>query len=344
MKNLILAILLFMSSNIISGQCNLKITTNINPQITICKNGNYLIKPIVNIPASLTLYKDNEFYANMDEGYYNITVIGKYKLLATSNDDQSCTVWSNEFTVSMMDYPVVQINAVKTSFCPSELLTITSNMNSQSEWNYQWYNADVPLQGEISNNLNVSKTGNYRLEVSKNECSKYSDFIYVKKLNAPIADFELSLVGAKGVNLTNTTTGANSFSWEFGDGGSSKYTNPSHTYNSNGDYNITLIATSDNGCNDTIVKKLTIGTTATADLQDGSIEVYPNPTADIIRFDSNFDISNSKIAVVDQTGKVVELYIDYAQNKIDFSNVTSGIYFVKVVVGEKQLVKKVIKI
>ncbi len=45
-------------------------------------------------------------------------------------------------------------------------------------------------------------------------------------------------------------SGAASYSWTFGDGGTSAQQNPPHTYNSNGTYTVELIATSPNGCID----------------------------------------------------------------------------------------------
>ena len=48
------------------------------------------------------------------------------------------------------------------------------------------------------------------------------------------------------VNFTNQSSGATSYSWNFGDGGTSTSTNPSHTYTSAGTFTVTLTAT--NSC------------------------------------------------------------------------------------------------
>ena len=56
------------------------------------------------------------------------------------------------------------------------------------------------------------------------------------------------------VTFTNTSvsSGATTYSWHFGDGGTSNATNPTHTYTANGSYNITLIV-NQHGCIDSIV-------------------------------------------------------------------------------------------
>jgi len=58
------------------------------------------------------------------------------------------------------------------------------------------------------------------------------------------------------VTFNNTTTDAVSYQWDFGDG-SAPVTdaNPSHTYNSAGAYNVSLIAVGANGCADTLVQE-----------------------------------------------------------------------------------------
>ena len=56
------------------------------------------------------------------------------------------------------------------------------------------------------------------------------------------------------VQFANTTTGATSFEWLFGDGTTSTEINPQHTYNTAGKYTVTLIAFNSNGCPDTLIK------------------------------------------------------------------------------------------
>jgi gliding motility-associated-like protein len=55
------------------------------------------------------------------------------------------------------------------------------------------------------------------------------------------------------VNFTNTSTGAVSYEWSFGDGNTATSSAPSHTYTTPGSYNVTLISTNANGCTDTLV-------------------------------------------------------------------------------------------
>lgn len=73
----------------------------------------------------------------------------------------------------------------------------------------------------------------------------------------PIPNFEVSTVcvdnDSEFINLTSISSGSiANWSWNFGDGSTSALENPSHAYSGIGSFNVTLIATSDNGCIDSI--------------------------------------------------------------------------------------------
>ncbi|WKN40544.1 PKD domain-containing protein [Tunicatimonas pelagia] len=55
------------------------------------------------------------------------------------------------------------------------------------------------------------------------------------------------------IYFINLSLGAENYYWDFGDGVTSTETNPNHTYETTGSYDITLVAESNQGCLDTIV-------------------------------------------------------------------------------------------
>ncbi len=63
------------------------------------------------------------------------------------------------------------------------------------------------------------------------------------------------------INFTNNSTGPGnlSYNWSFGDGGSTTTTNPVYSYNVNGNYRVSLIVNSDQGCVDSSAVDLSIG-------------------------------------------------------------------------------------
>jgi len=56
------------------------------------------------------------------------------------------------------------------------------------------------------------------------------------------------------ISFLDSTTGVSSYTWEFGDGTRSYSSSPSHTYLSNGSYDITLVGSNSYGCTDSLTK------------------------------------------------------------------------------------------
>lgn len=81
----------------------------------------------------------------------------------------------------------------------------------------------------------------------------------------PIAGFNTT-VNLLTVTFNNTSQDATSYAWDFGDGGTSTEANPTHTYGSSGEYNITMTATNAAGSSQaTLTLTVTDGAPMTAD-------------------------------------------------------------------------------
>lgn len=66
------------------------------------------------------------------------------------------------------------------------------------------------------------------------------------KTPAPVADFTATVDG-KNVTVVNNSTDADTYAWDFGDGGTSDQMEPTYTYNANGSYIIKLTVTNKTG-------------------------------------------------------------------------------------------------
>jgi len=82
------------------------------------------------------------------------------------------------------------------------------------------------------------------------------------------------------------------------------------------------------------------GTLSTNDIEKDIFNIYPNPSKGIFIIDTDLK-ENTKIQVYDLTGKRV--YQDaLISNAINLSNLTSGMYFMKLTAGNKTTTKKII--
>ncbi|MFN7975615.1 MAG: PQQ-dependent sugar dehydrogenase [Acidobacteriota bacterium] len=103
----------------------------------------------------------------------------------------------------------------------------------------------------------------------------------------PVADFSGTPTSGNAplpVQFSNLTSGAvNSYSWDFGDGGTSTLVNPSHTYNAPGTYTVALTATGPGG-SDTNTKPGYITVTVNAPVADFSAAPLTGPAPLAVAF------------------------------------------------------------
>ena len=83
---------------------------------------------------------------------------------------------------------------------------------------------------------------------SSNNCSDVTTGNVTVKANPELVFFTSDHCHGSQTAFTNLSVGAASFTWKFGDGDSSKFTQASHTYLTAGNYNVKLIGMSAKGC------------------------------------------------------------------------------------------------
>lgn len=177
------------------------------------------------------------------------------------------------------------------NICTNNLI-LTSTVNS-SGGSWSWFKDGVLLSGQNSSVLNLSLNnlsyGTYTSEYTVNGMC-YSEFFHAKKPVLNI-DFDIettcleNTVFFNNISFANTEVIAN-WIWEFGDGevDSSNQFDITHMYLSNGIYNAKLIAVTDNGCKDSIVKQVVINKSSTpynlTNCSCNGIEysIFPNPS------------------------------------------------------------------
>jgi gliding motility-associated-like protein len=108
--------------------------------------------------------------------------------------------------------------------------------------------------------------------------------VFVVRPNADFVITSSTLFDNLPITFQNLTTNGETYSWDFGDGNSSTVVHPNNIYAEPGTYIVTLIATDEKGCMDTIAKPITI--------EEGYYVYIPNTfTPDGFRFNNVFEAS-----------------------------------------------------
>ncbi|MEI6412077.1 MAG: PKD domain-containing protein, partial [Bacteroidota bacterium] len=133
--------------------------------------------------------------------------------------------------------------------------------------------------------------------------------------------------------FSNTSTNADQYTWDFGDGSFSSEVNPVHTYLSAGTYTVKLTTT--NACGSTATSKTVLTTVGTSEQAAPAftVEIVPNPTAGdfIVKLLHSSGSADLHLQLIDPPGRVVrsiDVVLKPGVNSIPFdgSHLPKGIY------------------
>ena len=109
--------------------------------------------------------------------------------------------------------------------------------------------------GETSQTITVTESGEYTVVINNGFGAAF-DTIEVNFVPAITAEWEVPetvLCANTELVFTDLTEGAAEWYWDFGDGSSSELQIPTHSYMGSGNYDLSLIVTSEFGCKDTLI-------------------------------------------------------------------------------------------
>ncbi len=188
---------------------------------------------------------------------------GNYTVQLTATTIEGCTA-SNSQLISI--YPMPIANYTFADVCLDQNMNFTSTSTvSNGSLSYQW-DFDDASTGAVQNPIHLyTADGSYAVELIVTTNNNCRDTI-VKNVVVhpkPAVDF-INVAVCDGQPSTFTeATSINAgtviaFDWDFGDGGSANGNSATHQYLNPGTYSVTLVATSDMGCVDDIIKPVTV--------------------------------------------------------------------------------------
>ncbi len=189
-----------------------------------------------------------------DSSDYRTTVYGLSRGANTFRwtiETDDCLVY-DEVTITYKVMPVAEFEADVSEGCIP--LTVHFTDASTNATSYTWDFGDGTTSTVRSPSHTYQAAGTYLVKLSvpgpDDQVATYSEYITVYK--NPDASFtaspQLVYLPDDKVYFINRSTDAETFEWQFGDGGTSTEKNPSYLYTNEGVYTVTLQVWSEHGC------------------------------------------------------------------------------------------------
>ncbi|HTF04934.1 MAG TPA: T9SS type A sorting domain-containing protein [Bacteroidia bacterium] len=266
-----------------------------------------------------------------------VVTVGTGTFWVTATDPSGCAD-TDTIAVTTNSVPVITASA-DTAICPGGTATLTASGASTYLWSNNMTGSTITLTP-------ATNTAYYVTGTDTNGCQA-SEVVVITILPTATALFTTNVIGAT-VYVNNQSTGATSYSWNFGDSSPADNTaNPSHTYAVNGTYVVTLTV---GGACGTLTYTQTVVITEVG-IQDNdlanTLSIYPNPNNG--QFTVSFEFAEQKdvvVEMIDVSGRVIsslnqENVLTFKQELGD-GELADGIYFVRITTADGVVTKKIV--
>lgn len=205
---------------------------------------------------------------------------GVYHPTLTITDDGGCTSFlPYPDSVNYIPYPQPAFTVNTTIGCMGQPFTFTNNSNGNAV-SFLWNFGDGGTSTEENPIYSYQAEGTYSVTLTAfnpNQCDSSITEINLINISHPDADFSafptFAFCPPLLVSFTDLSSiDAVSWLWDFGDGSSSNFQNPSHIYTESGLFSISLIVTNSNGCTDTIISPDLVGLSGPS----GEFDFFPD--------------------------------------------------------------------
>ncbi len=228
---------------------------------TTCKNTtvNFTNTSVPASVSSLWDFGDGTFSAVINPaktytlpGTYNVKLKNNYGSCADSVTKQ----------IIVFDLPVPDFSAPVLTDCKVPFTANFNDLSTGGVTSWAWDFGDGGTSAIQNPSHTYTTLGTYSVTLVVNDANGCSNTIiknqFIKVLAPVVAINGLPLEGCVPFTISptpnvNAVDGVASYSWDFGDGGTSALQNPSHTYVLQGNYTVKLFITTNDGCSDSSI-------------------------------------------------------------------------------------------
>jgi PKD repeat protein len=151
-----------------------------------------------------------------------------------------------------------------------------NNQSSGDITGYLWDFGDGQTSSEVNPLHSYAAPGTYTVTLNASGAGGTNFLQQQVVVEEPLsAAFSTQPAGALAIQFINQSSGAVSYLWSFGDGGSSTDVNPIYTYAAPSAYNVTLTVTSGSGAQTSTMQTITVNAPPTVDFTSAPVEGSP---------------------------------------------------------------------
>lgn len=178
-----------------------------------------------------------------------------YTISAVNQCNQQITA---AVEVMVVNPPVVDLNPDLGTYCQGEYFSVSNSGTNDPLWTYTWDFGDGTISNDMIGIHMFNTPGQYAINltiVNQYGCQSAASANGVVTINPrAVASFtsdklEVTTIDPE-FHFTNSSQNATSYEWQFGDGDMSYVTNPTHSYDTYGDFTVTLNANNQYDCPD----------------------------------------------------------------------------------------------
>ena len=300
-----------------------------------CNNGSNLMNSMVEITkVDDDLYDVNIAGLTHQTGYYvlNVNTLNISDAQGYNGYEGKQATW-----IQVLDGDVfVHIDSDQT-ICDNETFELLTSV-VVGEYNaLQWKRDGIAITGANSLDYQTSQPGVYSLTVTfANGDELTSNEVTLDILESPIVHIQVDTIIDNGISFRLTATGAENYEWSTGEISTSIIVSPvdSTTYS--------VVGTNSYGCSDTDAVTVFGGIGVDEHQVTSSVTIFPNPVRDKLFVRASSPVCKMEIFTVLGT-LVCERSNGSETMEIDVQNLSSGLYFVRLLTENEVVTVRFIK-
>lgn len=218
-----------------------------------------------NIPGNVSYYWDfgDGNTSTLQNPSHTYTLVGSYNVTLVVTNASGCQKsLTKPAYIQLVEAPDANFDSPNPTACGAPG-TITFNNTSTNATSYLWNFGDNTTSVATNPSHTYTSPGTYTVTLIATNAAGCTDtmvrtaYVTIVDVHSAFTPSAVTVCAGVSVSFTNNSTNATSYNWNFGDNTTSTATNPNHSYNTAGTYNVRLIA-KNGACADTSYQTITV--------------------------------------------------------------------------------------